>query len=203
MKRTTTRMLSIMLIAATVPVRAQSAPTSRLDLARAITREVERFADTNPFPSPAPIVQAVASDRSDWSRVRKLRPGTRVVVTVGQVKYPARRVVEVDEGAITVERITPQTRLLERLARDEVSEIRAYAGQAGTFWGDFGALVPIGGALVGMIGGGMLAHRQFAHHKALGATLGAAGGYVVGVTAGFGIMKIGGGFRENVVYRAP
>jgi hypothetical protein len=49
----------------------------------------------------------------------------------------------------------------------------------------------------------MLGHRQFAHHKGLGAMLGASGGFVVGLGTGFAIMAAGGAFRERVIYSAP
>jgi hypothetical protein len=49
----------------------------------------------------------------------------------------------------------------------------------------------------------MIGHHQFAHYKALGTILGAAGGYVVGVAAGFAIMAIGGARRADVIYRSP
>ncbi len=251
MKRT----LSVLLIALTIPLNAQPA-TEKFDLARAITREAERFAENNRFSHPVGNSQVASSGRSDWSRVRTLAAGTKVIVTVQGVKYFSRYVVAADDAEITVlnfvdpalpydvrrvllglasrqpayfaisqqpevfvdgnvrvdpegvfvggQKATTLERLVERFATHEITEIRAYPGQAGsTFMGNFGGLFALGGAIAGIVGGGMLGHRQFAHHKALGATLGAAGGYVVGISTGFGIMAIGGAFREDVIYRAP
>ena len=113
--------------------------------------------------------------------------------------------VRVDSEGVSLggQKVLTYERLVERFARPDIGEIKAYPDRRGTFMGDSGALFAIGGAIAGMVAGGMLGHRQFAHYKALGATLGAGGGYIVGLSTGFAIMATGGAFREDVIYRAP
>jgi hypothetical protein len=147
-----------------------------------------------------PAAPANASGRSDWSGLYKLAAGTKVIVIAAGKEFPSRFMVAVDEAGVTVLSVEG---LVEKFARTEISEIRAYPDRAGTFMGDFGGLFAIGGALAGLIRGGMLGHRQFARHKGLGAFLGALGGYVVGLAAGIATMAIGGAFREDVIYRSP
>ena len=104
---------------------------------------------------------------------------------------------------ISGQKVSTFEHLVERFSRSEIAEIRVDRASSGTFMGNFGGLIAIGTTIAEAIGGGMLGHRQFRRYKPLGAVIGAYGGLAAGVASGIGIMRLGGAFGKDVIYRAP
>lgn len=93
--------LIIGLTASTFPVTAQeqtATPQTAGPLARAITREAVRLATDPSLPE---LPQTGQQADSDWSRVRTLKPGTEIVVTVLGAQPGTRYVVLTDESDLT------------------------------------------------------------------------------------------------------
>ena len=114
----------------------------------------------------------------------------------------AHRDVRVRNGAIfqAGDKLIDLSRMIERFPRDDVKEIkRAPRSTAAQVYG------MIAGGIVGTIGLGMLGHREFEHHKGVGAILGVTTGFALG--PGFGRL-LGSLIDRNtesddLIYRAP
>ena len=95
MRSAVSRALVISLIGSALPVAAQQNTPTVSPIARSITREAARFA----------TVQQSTLD-SEWSRVRKLAPGSELIVTVKGSPPAQRYFVAGDESDLTVLTLT-------------------------------------------------------------------------------------------------
>ena len=96
--------------------------------------------------SPLATVQQSNPVDSQWSRVRKLAPGSEIIVTIEGAQPVERRVVRVDESSLTLS----NGQVVERVARNDVAEIKTVRKGRGV-WGHLG---PLGGYFVGALSGG-------------------------------------------------
>jgi hypothetical protein len=129
--------LIVCLVTSTLPLEAQDRmePTTG-PIARGIAREAARLTGD----------QAVSSADAEWSRVRKLTPGTEIIVTIGGARPVPRHVVGVDDSSLTLS----NGRVVEHVARNDVAEIKTLKRGRGV-WGHLG---PLGGYFVGAFSGG-------------------------------------------------
>jgi hypothetical protein len=105
-------------------------------IARAIAREAARLT----------VDQPTSSADAEWSRIRKLAPGSKIIVTLQGAQPLERRVVRVDESSLTLS----NGRVVEQVARNDVAEIKTLKKGRGV-WGHLG---PLGGYFVGALSGG-------------------------------------------------
>jgi hypothetical protein len=110
-------------------------------LAAAVTREAVRLAATTDEPTSAAedARQTGKPGRSEWSRLRKLAPGTRVIVTIdGAAAGSIRYFVSADDTGLAVLNLTDQTlpvaatRALREIATKHPEYIDS-AAKGGTF----------------------------------------------------------------------
>jgi hypothetical protein len=102
---------------------------------------------------------------------------------------------------ISGQKVSTFEHLVERFSRSEIAEIRVDRDSSGTFMGNFGGFFVIGTMIAGAIVGGKFGHRQFQRYKPSGAVIGAYGGLAAGIASGIGIMRLGGAFGKEVLYR--
>src|SRR5216683_2035934 len=144
----------------------------------------------------------MTSTTADWSRVRKLEPGTEITVMIGgsQDKDTKGHFVSADDVSVTT---TGVSGFVQKAARTDVLEIRREPNWARRHPGPTGALL---GAVAGValltvsLSKQQYTTREFRGLLYLGATgygagLGAATGAVIGA---FTHSK-----REEVIYRTP
>ena len=115
MKSALSLTLIVCLVGSALPAAAQDRldePTSG-PIARAVTREAVRLATAQPN-EPA--------DR-DWSRVRDLKSGTEIIVTVGTSRPARRSFVRADDSSLWIRAIDLDLDLMP-IARADVTEIR-------------------------------------------------------------------------------
>ena len=113
MKSALSLTLIVCLVGSALPAAAQDRfyePTSG-PIARAVTREAVRLAAAQPNEPADP----------SWSRVRKLKPGTEVTVTVKGTQPGKRYFLGADEAGLTVLNLTEPT--LPAAARDTLLEL--------------------------------------------------------------------------------
>jgi hypothetical protein len=132
--------LIVCLVTSTLPLEAQDRmPSTAGPIARGIAREAARLT----------VDQTASSDDAEWSRVRKLAPGSEIIVTIERAQPVQRRVVRVvrvDESSLTLS----NGQVVERVARNDVAEIKTVKKGRGV-WGHLG---PLGGYFVGALSGG-------------------------------------------------
>jgi hypothetical protein len=129
--------LIVCLVTSTLPLEAQDRMESTAGpIARGIAREAARLT----------VNQTSSSDDAEWSRVRKLASGSKIIVTIAGAQPVERRVVRVDESSLTL----ANGQVVERVARNNVAEIKAVKKGKGV-WGHLG---PLGGYFVGALSGG-------------------------------------------------
>ena len=141
-----------------------------------------------------------AEDRGEWTRVRRLAPGTKIVMTIRGLQPSERFVVEAGESHLSV--LSAGGRGVESFGRDDVAEIMIRK-KGGGVWGRLGA---VGGYFVGGMAGGYIS--GFACQAAIGRQRCDTGAFLRGGLVG-GLVGGGYGFRaakrevEEVIYRAP
>jgi len=129
--------LIVCLVTSTLPLEAQDRMQSTAGpIARGIAREAARLT----------VDQPASSIDAEWSRVRKLASGSRIIVTIEGAQPVERRVVRVDESSLTLS----NGQVVERVARNDVAEIKTVKKGKGV-WGHLG---PLGGYFVGALSGG-------------------------------------------------
>ncbi len=135
MKSAVSLALSMCLVSSAFPVAAQDGIVATPGpIARAITREAAHLATAGePTPSGVEAVQqGVKPTQTNWSRVSKLAPGTKIVVTVKGSQPATRYLVRADESNLTVLNLTdpalPGT--ATRVLRDMASRHPEYFGAA-------------------------------------------------------------------------
>ena len=114
MKAALSLTLILTLVMSALPVTAQQKVTSLEPagpLGRAVTREAVRLAAAGESTSSSgeAVQQGGKLARSDWSRVRKLAPGTEIVVTVNGSSPAQRYFVAAEESDLTVLNVTEPT----------------------------------------------------------------------------------------------
>ena len=124
------------LVAPAVPVAAQEQAAAPFDirgsalqatagpLARAATREADRLVaagELTPSDGAAAWQSGKSAPPSDWSRVRKLAPGTEIIVTVKGAPPARRYFVAEDESDVTVLKMADPT--LPAAVRDLLREV--------------------------------------------------------------------------------
>ena len=125
------------LVTSTLPLEAQDRMESTAGpIARGIAREAARLTEYQP----------TSSADAEWSRVRKLASGSKIIVTVQAAQPVERRVVRVDESSLTLS----NGKIVEQVARNDVAEIKTLKKGRGV-WGHLG---PLGGYFVGALSGG-------------------------------------------------
>jgi hypothetical protein len=110
-------------------------------LADAVAREAVRLASTTGEPTTSVagnVQQAGKPGHSEWSRLRKLAPGTQVIVTIEGASPGSRYVVSADDSGLTVLNLTDPTlpAAAARALREIASQHREYiedAMKGGTF----------------------------------------------------------------------
>ena len=121
MKSALSLTLAVSLVASPLPVTAQ-------ELARATTREAVRLATGEPTMSVTENVQQGGKPRqSDWSRVRKLAPGTEVILTTDRSAPGRRYFVSADDSSLTVLNLTDPS--LPAAAARALREIASQHGE--------------------------------------------------------------------------
>jgi len=134
MKSALSLTLAVSLVASPLPVTAQ-------ELAHATAREAVRLAASTGEPTMSVtenVQQGGKSRQSDWSRVRKLAPGTEVILTT-EGSAPGRRYfVSADDSSLTVLNLTDSSlpAATARALREIASQHREYfegAARGGTY----------------------------------------------------------------------
>jgi len=129
--------LIVCLVMSSLPLEAQDRMESTAGpIARGIAREAARLT----------VHQTASSTDAEWSRVRKLASGSKIIVTIEGAQPVERRVVGVDESSLTLS----HGQVVERVARNNVAEIKTVKKGRGV-WGHLG---PLGGYFVGALSGG-------------------------------------------------
>ena len=129
--------LIVCLVTSTLPLEAHDRMESTAGpITRGIAREAARLT----------VDQPASSDDAEWSRVRQLAAGSRIIVTIEGAQPVERRVVRVDESSLTLS----NGQVVERVARNDVAEIKTVK-KGGGVWGHLG---PLGGYFVGALSGG-------------------------------------------------
>jgi len=129
--------LIVCLVMSSLPLEAQDRMESTAGpIARGIAREAARLT----------VNQTASSTDAEWSRVRKLASGSKIIVTIEGAQPVERRVVGVDESSLTLS----HGQVVERVARNNVAEIKTVKKGRGV-WGHLG---PLGGYFVGALSGG-------------------------------------------------
>jgi hypothetical protein len=110
MKSALSLTLTVCLVGSAMPLAGQErlGPTSG-PIARAVTREAIRLAAASAEAGTSEleaVQQAGKPVQADWSRVRKLAPGTEVIVIVQGSRPGTRYVVLADESELTVINLT-------------------------------------------------------------------------------------------------
>ena len=169
-------------------------------IARSIAREVGRLGTAQQPDAPA---ESGGRQRahSDWSRVRRLKPGTQLVLIVNSAPQVVRSLVSSDEATLTVlnpaESLAPIT-----IARTEIAEVRTLPSKHVGRYAWRGALI---GAAIGAAVGGVAAGTDNSlccgdQGMLVGAGAGAGGiyGVLIGVVVGAVVPR-----RSDVIYRTP
>ena len=129
--------LIVCLVTSKLPLEAHDRMESTAGpIARGIAREAARLT----------VDQTASSADVEWSRVRKVAAGSKIIVTIEGAQPVARRVVRVDESSLTLS----NGHVVERVARNDVAEIKTVKKGRGV-WGHLG---PLGGYFVGALSGG-------------------------------------------------
>jgi|RhiMetdeSRZDD1v2_1073273.scaffolds.fasta_scaffold50524_5 hypothetical protein len=143
-----------------------------------------------------------ATAQEDWSRVRRLEPGSEITVTIGSSQPVERLFVSADDSVLTVLNLTDPTSPATKLRRASVAEITTRRKGRG-IWGHLG---PLGGWFAGAIAGGYGA--GLACQAAAGRDRCDTGAFMTGMLVG-GITAGTYGFHaarretEYVIYRTP
>jgi hypothetical protein len=181
--------LIVCLVTSTLPVGAQDRMESTPGpIARGIAREAARLT----------VDQRTGSADAEWSRVRKLAPGTEIIVTIQGSPPAGRHVVRVDESSLTLS----NGQVVEPVARNDVAEIKTRKRGRGV-WGHLG---PLGGYFVGAISGGYIVGLgcqavEGRDRCDTGAFL--AGGLMGGIAGGLYGFRAARRETEQVIYLAP
>lgn len=141
-----------------------------------------------------------AADRTDWSKVHKISAETKTVITRRDSSVLVGAFVASDASSLTI--MTGMTgRQKEIVARDDIMEVATRQKGRG-FWGHLG---PIGGYLVGGLGGGYIAGIICNAARGGGCDTGAflTGMLIGGVTGSLNGLYEAGHETDKVVYRAP
>ena len=134
--------LIVCLVTSTLPLEAQDRMEPAAGpIARGIAREAARLT----------VGQPASSADAEWSRVRQLASGSRIIVTIEGAQPVERRVVRIDESSLTLS----NGQVVERVARNDVAEIKTVKKGRGV-WGHLG---PLGGYFVGALSGGYAVGR--------------------------------------------
>src|SRR5256885_3065763 len=113
--------LIVCLVTSTLPLQAQDRMVSTPGpIARGIAQEAARLT----------VDQPTSLADAEWSRVRKLASGSRIIVTLEGVQPVERRVVRVDESSLTLS----NGQLVKQVARNDVAEIKTLKKGRGV-WG--------------------------------------------------------------------
>ena len=130
--------LIVCLVTSTLPLEAQVVrmESTAGPIARGIAREAAWLT----------VDQPTSSADAEWSRVRKLASGSKIIVTLEGAQPVERRVVRVDESSLTLS----NGQLVKQVARNDVAEIKTLKKGRGV-WGHLG---PLGGYFVGALSGG-------------------------------------------------
>ena len=151
----------------------------------------------------AALASAVpATAQENWSRVRKLEPGSEITVTIGSSQPVQQLFVSADDSVLTVLNLTGPASPATRVRRTDVVEITTRKKGRG-IWGHLG---PLGGWFAGGIAGGYGA--GLVCQAAAGRDRCDTGAFLTGVLVG-GIAGGTYGFHaarretEDIVYRAP
>ena len=136
------------------------------------------------FAFTALTVRAGAASDADWSRVRRLEPGTEIVVTISGAAAARAFFVSADESTLTLRKLQQSTVATPRADVVQVAVTRRGRG----FWGHAG---PVGGYFVGAFAGGFAtglacqAVRGASRCDSGAFLLGMVGGGLAGGTYGF------------------
>jgi hypothetical protein len=199
-RRTSLRFtLSLTLIVCLLPVPAAAHDAPPGPIAGAISREAARLvANQDTAASEADSEQQDTLTLSDWSRVRRLAPGTRMIVTVNGERPIPWKFRTADASQLTVHDATGHE---EMIARSDVAEIETLVIR--------GSKV---GAIVGAVGGAFLG-TLIAEHLAFTVRCQPSCGGVealiwlsaigIPVAAGLGGYYASVESTARVIYRAP
>ena len=201
--------LTLCLLAATLPVRAQGRTPVSFEtaavmstrstigpIARAVMREAARLAAAGAPPAGQTAIQpAGAPGASNWSRVVTVARGAAVVVTVRGAKPARGTFVQADEGALFMH--SGRWPVLQTIARGEVLEVRMGPSSRRRA---LGLLVGVGGAVGGAVVGAAVGGRGSDPEDLRGSSIGGMAGLVGGAVLGYrGITRA----RGTLIYRAP
>jgi len=192
-------MLSLTLIVCLLPFPVAAHEASSGPIAAAIPLEASRLiASQDAAPSEPDAEQPATLTPSDWFRVRKLRPGTKMIVTVKGERPIPWKFRTADASQLTVHDATGHE---ETIARSDVAEIETLAIR--------GSKV---GAIVGAVGGAFLG-TLIAEHLAFTVRCQPSCGGVealiwlsaigIPVAAGLGGYYASVESTARVIYRAP
>ena len=194
MKQPISLALSLCVVLSAWPAAEQAALSQP---AGPIARAIDRHAG-NAARSDAGFVQQSRAAYDPWSRVRGVKRGTEIVVTVRGSLPVRRHFVSADGNELAVSGSSQPTVFVTRFARSDVLEIRGVPGH------------PVRrGALIGAgIGSGIILamaadHPCTSHSECYWTQLAVTfGGMGAGAGAGVGLM-IGESQKRSLIYRAP